>query len=185
MSYKVFGDKNVLDRIWASVEQSGKIDMTLTRRWLTANTSIGILSINGIEFSYTLEDVVRSAEEGKVWGKTAIPYGTYSVTMTKSGISYKFNTINGLLPLLNKVPGFTGIRIHPGNRAGNTEGCVLVGYSRGNDFIGDSTKCFGDLYKLLYEGHLKDWPMKIKVTNFERKIVGGVAAVLSLLTVFF
>ena len=173
MSFKSFGNSDVLARIWASVEQTGKVTMVLTRRWLTTNSSIGILSINGIEYCYTLEDVVRAANEGKVWGKTAIPYGTYNVSMTKSGIAYKFETINGLLPLLNKVPGFTGIRIHPGSHQGHTWGCVLVGYTRGNDFIGRSKDCFRDLYKLLYEAHLKGWPMQMKVTNLERKVVGG------------
>lgn len=52
---------------------------------------------------------------------TAIPTGLYEVTYTYSS---KFKN---RMPLLNNVPGFTGIRIHSGNTAKDTDGCLLVG----------------------------------------------------------
>jgi len=43
------------------------------------------------------------------------------------------------------VPGYTGVRIHPGNTKADTLGCILVGQSRGTDSIGASRAAFGVL----------------------------------------
>ena len=91
--------------------------------------SIGKLYIDGIYFCDTLEDTVRDINhngkfdngEVKVYGKTAIPFGKYSVVYTHSP---KFKR---KLPLLLNVPQFEGIRIHPGNTAEDSLGCILVG----------------------------------------------------------
>ena len=91
--------------------------------------SIGKLYIDGIYFCDTLEDTVRDINhnskfdngEVKVYGKTAIPFGKYSVVYTHSP---KFKRE---LPLLLNVPQFEGIRIHPGNTAEDSLGCILVG----------------------------------------------------------
>lgn len=88
---------------------------------------------------YTLEDKVRQVEgqpvsSWKVQNETAIPRGTYNVSVT---LSNRFKT---RLPLLNDVDGFTGVRIHSGNSSKNTEGCILVGmtWDGKSDWIGSS-----------------------------------------------
>ena len=57
----------------------------------------------------------------KVMGMTAIPEGTYKVTVR---YSQKFRK---QMPFLVGVPDFSGIMIHPGNHARHTQGCILVG----------------------------------------------------------
>jgi hypothetical protein len=54
-------------------------------------------------------------------GRSAIPEGRYAVVITYSP------KLEQWLPLLLNVPKFSGIRIHAGNTAEDTEGCILVG----------------------------------------------------------
>jgi hypothetical protein len=92
--------------------------------------TIGKLYCNGRCFCDTLEDTVRvlgKNGEGKIFGETAIPEGTYKIVIT---YSQRFKC---KLPLLVDVPFFTGIRIHAGNSASDTHGCILVGI---NDVAG-------------------------------------------------
>ena len=104
------------------------IELTLTRRWFTPKSVIGILDYNGTFFCYTLEDVAR--EPGvKIKGETAIPPGEYPFIVSYSP---KFKT---RLPLIQAVPGFDGIRIHSGNGDKDTSGCILVGLDREHDRI--------------------------------------------------
>lgn len=87
--------------------------------------TIGRLYIDEKYFCDTLEDRVRDlSKEAKVKGQTAIPTGRYRVYLTYSP---RFKRI---LPLLDNVPQFTGVRIHRGNTAKDTEGCILVGFNR-------------------------------------------------------
>ena len=87
--------------------------------------TIGRLYIDGEYFCDTLEDRVRDlSKEAKVKGQTAIPAGRYQIVLTYSP---RFKRI---LPLLLDVPQFTGVRIHRGNTAKDTEGCILVGFNR-------------------------------------------------------
>jgi hypothetical protein len=65
------------------------------------------------------------------------------------------------MPLLLDVPMFTGIRIHSGNTAEDTRGCILVGEWRAPDWVGDSRRAFARLFPLI-EGTEDLW---IAVTN--------------------
>lgn len=53
--------------------------------------------------------------------KGCIPLGFYKVAITMSPRFHR------PLPLLYYVPGFEGIRIHPGSEPKHTAGCILVG----------------------------------------------------------
>jgi len=118
--------------------------LTLERIYKADTYTIGKLFIDGVLFCDTLEDVVRPTTE-KVWGKTAIPNGTYKVILNMS------NRFKCLMPLLLNVPSFDGIRIHAGNTAEDTHGCLLVGKNTIKGKVTDSRKTFSDLMAILQE----------------------------------
>jgi len=93
-------------------------------------------------FGYIAEDTDRGLtstmplaeiQRVKVKARTAIPYGEYVVKFTWS------NKYQREMPLLFDVPGFRGIRVHPGNDAGDTEGCVCPALAR-NEAKGTTSK---------------------------------------------
>ncbi len=120
-----------------------KIKVIRDREHSPEGCTFGRMYINGKPVCWTLEDQER---EEKVYGKTAIPTGTYKVTITYS------NRFKRELPLLIDVPNFAGIRIHPGNTAADTEGCILVGDAPDYDgrFLGQSRVAFNRVYPLIY-----------------------------------
>lgn len=115
--------------------------LKLKRRFLGDTYTIGSLYINDVYFCDTLEDKVRDLNkngkfdkgEVKVYGETAIPYGTYKITVNYSP---KFKRD---LPLLESVPSFEGIRIHRGNTPQDTLGCILLGENKVKGKVINST----------------------------------------------
>ena len=111
--------------------------------------TIGKLYLNGEYFCDTLEDKDRDlnkdgdlndAGEGKVYGETAIPYGTYTVVLTMSA---RFKKV---LPLIENVKHISGIRIHNGKSAPHSHVCVLVGK---NTEVGKVTNSKSTFEKLM------------------------------------
>lgn len=105
--------------------------LTLKRNFKGADYTIGKLYIDGHYFCDTLEDTVRPANK-KISGKTAIPAGNYKVIKSYSP---RFKKI---LPEILNVPNFTGVRIHAGNTAKDTDGCVLLGLNKTKGAVLDS-----------------------------------------------
>lgn len=107
-------------------------------------------------FCHVIEDVVRAKpgewkKELKVYAKTAIPYGTYPVMVTYSP---KFKR---QLTLIDRVPDFSGIRIHNGTNEGSSAGCPIISYINDdgpdgirNRVINDK-KAMNDLVKIIQE----------------------------------
>lgn len=116
------------------------MNLTLIRRWFTDRSTTGELFLEGEQARQccTLEDPVRQGP--KVPGETAIPAGRYQVLVTHSA------RFKRPLPLLVNVPGFEGVRIHPGNAPCDTEGCILVGRTMAPDRVLRSREAFGALF---------------------------------------
>jgi len=116
--------------------------IVVKRNIFTDVSTIGSLSVDGEFLCYTLEDRDRRLEAGgvKVDSLTCIPRGIYSVLKTWSNHFQKY------LPELVNVPKFVGVRIHSGNKAEDTEGCILVGESYGENVIYDSRAAFNKLF---------------------------------------
>jgi hypothetical protein len=97
-----------------------------------------VLKVDGQYECFVLEDKFREPDtwskvsDWKVQNSTAIPKGRYNVT-----IDYSNHFKKNMLHVLD-VPGFEGIRIHSGNTDADTEGCLLVGRTRKEGFIGES-----------------------------------------------
>ena len=117
------------------------MELTLKRDILADGYTLGLLSVDGKPYCYTVEDKVR--EGVKIPGKTAIPYGRYKVIVNMS------NRFKKLMPLLIDVPGFEGVRIHSGNTAEDTEGCIIVGKVRTEKGVRDSRDVAKQLTELL------------------------------------
>ncbi len=121
--------------------------------------SHGSLYVDGVFLCYTLEDVDRKMESGgvKQYGTTAIPRGTYRVVLDMSS---RFKRI---MPHVLDVPGFAGIRIHKGNTAEDTDGCILVGVVRSGDRLINSAAAYERLMMLLEDADARDEPVTIEV----------------------
>ena len=112
------------------------MELILIRKYFKEDYTIGVLILEEHKLCDTLEDKVRDLQdinhdgdfddpgEGKIYGKTAIPYGRYRIIFNYSP-KYK-----RVMPLLLNVPGYSGIRIHSGNIPEHTAGCLLLGENK-------------------------------------------------------
>jgi hypothetical protein len=116
--------------------------LKLIRVMLTEEYTEGVL-INentNLRLCDTLEDRVRDAnadgtftgDEKKIYGETAIPYGTYPIEVTYSP---KFQR---RMVAIHNVKHFEGIRLHWGRTAKNSLGCPLVGKKYDNGYLENS-----------------------------------------------
>ena len=126
--------------------------LTLDRKYKLPTYTIGKLYIDGEYFCDTLEDKDRGLTDSmtvseiskiKIKKETAIPTGTYKVTITYS------NRFKKNMPLINDVKGFEGIRIHNGNNSQDTEGCVLVGFNKVKGNVINSRDTYNKLFSIL------------------------------------
>lgn len=132
--------------------------LKVTRKWYTGKSTIGMLSVNGIKSCYTLEDVKRDGDV-KVDGATAIPAGEYDVIIDYS------TRFKKMMPHILNVPGFDGIRIHCGNRASDTAGCILVGMNKGVDEIYNCMSVFASIFGLIQKAINNREDVKIQIVN--------------------
>lgn len=139
------------------------MEIVLERKWKKPNYTIGVLSIDGKRFCEALEDTDRglkdsmSIEQIKSLKKphiTAIPTGIYEVNLNT--VSPKFGSrsfykevCKGKVPRLLNVKGFDGILIHAGNKAEDTDGCILVGMNLEKGKVLKSQETFKKLYEIL------------------------------------
>ena len=114
------------------------MEIELQREKSQADFTHGQILVDGKPECFIVEDVVRDGP--KVFGKTAIPAGRYRVIITHSP------RFRRPLPLLLDVPGFEGVRIHPGNTAKDTEGCLLPGIAKTAKGVANSRLAFSRLF---------------------------------------
>lgn len=151
------------------------MELILNRILKTNDYTIGELNVDGKYLCDTIEDTVRPLPEecpntskgvackckGKVYGKTAVPAGTYKV---KLGYSNRFKRI---LPQVLNVPHFIGILIHTGNSSNDTEGCIIVGTWDGKteNWASNSRVTLNKLMPLLKDATDKNEEITITINN--------------------
>jgi hypothetical protein len=138
--------------------------LTLKRIAKKPGYTIGKLYIDGQYYCDTIEDRDRNLDQAmaieviqsvKVPKQTAIPIGTYEVSMNIVSPSYSkkkaYNWTGGVMPRLLDVPGWSGVLIHPGNTADDSEGCILVGQNLKVGQVLNSQKVFKPLWQQLHD----------------------------------
>lgn len=155
------------------------MELLLDRKYCKDKYTIGRLSVNGVFFSNTLEDKVRDINKNgkfdngeiKVQKETAIPYGTYEISLDVvspkfSKYSFYQEVCKGKLPRLLNVPSFEGVLIHVADGpkgADLLEGCIGIGK---NNIVGGLTngkEYFKKLYKLLEEAKQRNEKITVKI----------------------
>lgn len=141
--------------------------LKVLRTTFTDRSTIGELYVNDAFACFTLEDMVRPV---KVPGMTAIPEGVYVMTVSFS------SRFRRLLPEIHNVREFTGVRLHPGNTDADTEGCILVGQTKGANFVGNSRAAFNKLFPLIQEAAQRE-KIFIELTSAAPPVSGPVPPV--------
>lgn len=116
------------------------MEIKIKREQLEPTYTISKLFIDGQYFCDTVEDCDRGLTDNmsleeimhkKVYGETAIPKGTYKITLDIISSKFKEKSwakfCDGKLPRLLNVKGFEGVLIHVGNTPKDSLGCILVG----------------------------------------------------------
>ena len=138
--------------------------------------TIGKMYINNKYVCDTREDTDRVLAQSmsvteiaskKIKHRTAIPTGTYTITMNVRSNRYSkskwyVDFCNAMMPRFINVPGYDGILIHPGNTDKDTSGCILVGKNTIVGKLTESRATFKKLYPMLKDAANKG--EKISVT---------------------
>ena len=144
------------------------MELKLIRKYRKTDYTIGILYINNKYFCEILEDTDRGLKDSmsleeikkiKIKDQTCIPYGKYQILMTYSP-KYK-----KIMPLVNNVKGFEGIRIHSGNTNKDTSGCLLPGFNKIKGQVINSRETFNKLYSLIQTATNNKENVTIEITK--------------------
>lgn len=127
--------------------------------------TIGKLYLDGVYFCDTIEDkdrglnqtmLINDIKKKKVYGETAIPTGTYKLV-----IDYSNRFKKNMAHILN-VPGYEGIRIHTGNTAKDSLGCIIVGKNKVVGKVVESRDTYNQLFPILQKA-FKEGEIKITI----------------------
>lgn len=134
-----------------------QIELLVERIEFGSDYTIGKMYVDGMLFGDTIEPFSRhlsnsmplsEIKKRKVYGKTAIPCGKYKVTWAFSprlgGRTYA-KPYGGKFPLLNNVPAWSGVLIHPFNYGTESQGCIAVGEKWMDGKIINATRGYQDL----------------------------------------
>lgn len=153
------------------------MNLVLDRFFKGPKYTVGHLYIDGKYFCDTMEDKDRGLLDSmslaeikskKVSSETAIPRGTYKVTLDVVSPKYSkrdfyIKVCKGKVPRLLNVKGFEGILIHAGNTEEDSAGCLLVGMNLERGKVLKSQETFRKLYKMLSGAKLRGEYIQITI----------------------
>lgn len=126
----------------APKENVGNLNLSVKRFKAYDLSIIGTLSVNGTQICYTLEEAWRDNKKGH----SCVGLGNYTAFLrynsSKSKREWCFQ--------LHDANGRSAIQIHIGNQPSHTEGCILVGNSYSENFVGDSTNAYQKLQDFVF-----------------------------------
>lgn len=127
------------------MEEVKEVVLKLKRHTFTEDYTVGELSIDGKYICDVIEDKVRHLKsiKDKIPGRTAIPAGTYRIVIDFS------NRFGKMMPHILSVPFFEGVRIHKGNSANDSSGCLIVCFYDKNGWGIDSKKAYDLVYGII------------------------------------
>ena len=105
----------------------------------------------------SMETLMKMPEKCESLKPFAIPEGRYAVVISYSP---KFKQ---WLPILLGVPMFKGIRIHAGNTAQDTQGCILVGENKVKGKVYNSRLWLNRLKEKIVEAKARGEPVWLTV----------------------
>jgi hypothetical protein len=139
------------------------MELTLQRIAKRKDYTIGKMYIEGTYLCDTLEPTWRDYQHGarKIAGRSAIPEGRYAVVVTWS-IGFK-RWLPQLIGNWKFNHNWQGVRIHAGNNAKDTRGCILVGENRKVGMVLNSRACLKSLMESIQEAKDRGEPVWLTV----------------------
>lgn len=128
------------DKINLRKEVEDKINLLLIRDTFTEESTIGKLYLNGEWGGDTLELPYKDNQKSI----SCIPTGQYNVRLR---LARESATRDYLHLLVQDVPNRSYILFHRGNTSSDSRGCILLGLSREQDRVNNSTKALDLLMK--------------------------------------
>lgn len=144
------------------------------RIFRTDTYTISEFLIDGVFICDMLEDAVRPLPETcpntskwkececveKIKHETAIPAGTYKVVLSYS------NAFKKILPEIQNVPHFLGIRIHTGNSPKDTSGCLIPGtWDEKGAWVSSSTIAFNKIIEYAKKAEANNEQITLTIEN--------------------
>ena len=153
------------------------MQLLLKRIYTCSGYTIGHLYVDNVYLCDTLEDTDRGLSQDmtveqikkiKIPKVTSIPIGVYKILMNVispkySKRQYYIDVCGGKVPRLDNVPGFSGVLLHCGNVAEDTEGCILVGRNLVKGKVLYSKATFEKLYTILKSAYNKGDEITLRI----------------------
>ena len=131
--------------------EGSTVEIIINRTSQNSQSTVGTLSIPNYNFDgFVLERPGPDTTTRNM--RKRVPTGVYKVKWHETKLN---RSLGKAFVLFNDdVPADRYILIHIGNYPKDTDGCILLGSSKGKDFVGNSTNTVFAFYKLFENSNL-------------------------------